>query len=82
MLPCAPRPASQTMLVMRRFKIHTLISIAALLIVHAAAFVTMMVLLVSVQDSITDLNSSGRVGKRGLMLMRGSGNCHFVGSSK
>lgn len=47
------------MLVMRRFKLHTLLSIGALLLVHIAAFVTMMVLLVSVQDGVTDLNMSG-----------------------
>jgi hypothetical protein len=47
------------MLVMRRFKLHTILSIGALLLVHIAAFITMMVLLVSVQDSVVDLNSSG-----------------------
>ena len=47
------------MLVMRRFKLHTIIAVGALLAIHVAAFSVMLVLLIGVQDSIIDLNSSG-----------------------
>ena len=47
------------MLVMQRFRTHTIISVGALLLVHLAAFVAMIVMLSSVEESIIDLNSSG-----------------------
>ena len=54
------------MLVMRQFKINTIAAVGLLLVVHLAAFVTMVVLLLGVQASITDLESSGVcVGGRG-----------------
>ena len=44
---------------MKRFKWHTLGTIAVLFLVHVAAFAAMVVLVIGIQDSITDLNSSG-----------------------
>ena len=44
---------------MRTFKFRTIAAIVSLLTVHIAGFAAMLMLLNSVQDSVTDLNSSG-----------------------
>ena len=44
---------------MMTFRFRTIVTIISLLAVHAAGFVAMLLLLQSVEDSVTDLNSSG-----------------------
>ena len=44
---------------MRRFKLHTLLSVAALFVVHLACFVAILVLVLGLQDNVLDLNNSG-----------------------
>ena len=46
---------------MRRFKLHTLVSVATLLIVHLACFAAIVVLVIGIQDNVLDLNNSGEV---------------------
>ena len=44
---------------MRTFRFRTIVTVLVLLGVHVAGFVAMLLLLQSVEDSVTDLNSSG-----------------------
>ena len=44
---------------MRRFKLHTLLSVAALFVVHLACFVAILILVLGLQDNVLDLNNSG-----------------------
>ena len=53
----------QAMLVMRRFKLHTILAVGALLLVHLAAFAAMIVMISTVEESIVDLNSSGVISE-------------------
>ena len=51
----------QALTIMRRFKWHTLGTIGALILAHVVIFVIMVLLIMGVQESITDLNSSALV---------------------
>ena len=44
---------------MRRFKLHTLLSVATLFVVHLACFTAIVVLVIGLQDNVLDLNNSG-----------------------
>ena len=46
---------------MRRFKLHTLLSIGALFIVHLSCFAAIVVMVIGLQDSVQDLNNSGEL---------------------
>jgi len=48
--------------VLRRFKLHTLMTVAALLAIHVGAFVVMWFLVSAIMKSIVDLNSTGLYG--------------------
>lgn len=50
------------MQVMRRFTLHTLIAAGVLVLVHLTTFIMTVILLLSVENSITDLNSAGMLG--------------------
>ena len=45
---------------MRHFKLYTLITVVALFSLHIIAFTIMYVLVTGVQETIIDLNSSGK----------------------
>ena len=51
---------TQALLVMRNFKLYTLITVVALFSLHIIAFTIMYVLVTGVQETIIDLNSSGK----------------------
>ena len=50
---------AQAVAVMRRFKLHTLLSVAALFVVHLACFAAILVMVLGLQDNVLDLNNSG-----------------------
>ncbi len=51
--------SSQAAAVMRRFKLHTLLSVAFMFLVHLSCFAAIVVLVIGLEDNVTDLNASG-----------------------
>ena len=58
--PSSLPPPLQTMRVMRQFTVHTLIAMGVIVMVHLTTFITTVVFLLKVKDSINDLDSSGK----------------------